>query len=302
MKIDTSQIMQPKNALVQPLNDLESVCTFGKDAQLAGIYTPSRGVDTSLPCALFLTAGLLHHVGPHRFYVEMARNLATIGTPSLRFDLAGVGDSETRSGGSAYAQRSVEDIKDAMDHLNAVFGHEEFVLIGLCSGADDALATALKDRRVVGAVLLNGYAYRAGNFFFYRLLNFYLPRLFMAEKWRNRLAKLTGRTLPDPESTASMALDDDYRYIPPQTETAQHIATLTQQGTQLLFVYTGSEHEEYTYKGQLFDMFPSEKDNVRLRERYLKGADHTLVLKKDRQLLSDWIVSWFKGVPFKRAG
>ncbi|MEM6986006.1 MAG: alpha/beta hydrolase [Pseudomonadota bacterium] len=292
--------MQPSNALVQPLNDLESVCTFGKDAQLAGIYTPSRQPDSGLPCALFLTAGLLHHVGPHRFYVEMARDLAKIGASSLRFDLAGVGDSETRSGGSAYAQRSVEDIKIAMDHLFRVFGHREFVLIGLCSGADDALATALKDRRVVGAVLLNGYAYRAGHFLLYRLLNFYLPRLFMWQKWRNRLAKLFGRTLPDPETAASMTLDDDYRYIPPQSETAQNISTLTQEGAQLLFVYTGSEHEEYTYKGQLFDMFPTEKENARLREHFLKGADHTLVLKKDRQQLSQWIQSWFRGVPFKR--
>lgn len=187
-----------------------------------------------------------------------------------------------------------------MDYLGSNTGHTAFVLIGLCSGADDALATALRDKRVAGVVLLNGYAYRAGQFAVFRFLNFYLPRLFMWQKLRNRLTRLFSKQQPDERSRASSALDDDYRYIPPKNETAIHIASLTQERTQLLFVYTGSEHEEYSYSGQLFDMFPAERKNIRLRERYLKCADHTLVLKQDRQTLASWILSWYKSVPFDR--
>ncbi|MEM9601285.1 MAG: alpha/beta fold hydrolase [Pseudomonadota bacterium] len=292
--------MQPEIARTTTPHGLEHTCTFGSDARLNGVYTPPVCGDVILPCALFLTAGLLHHVGPHRFYVEMARDLAEVGAASLRFDLAGVGDSETRSSGSSYAQRSVEDVRSAMNHLQREYGHSQFVLIGLCSGADDALATAQQDSRVAGAVMLNGYAYRAGQFHWYRAWNFFVPRLFMWQKWQNRYNKLMGRAPTDAYAAASNSLDDDYRYIPPQTETADNINSLTRQGTQLLFIYTGSEHEDYTYKGQFFDMFPDARDNLRVREAYLKEADHTLVLKSDRNTLSNWIRSWYAGVPFER--
>lgn len=279
---------------------MESACTFGKEAQLAGVYTPGQAAEHKLPCALFLTAGLLHHVGPHRLHVETARELAKIGAPCLRFDLAGVGDSETRSGDADSTARSVEDVKLAMDQMTRDYGHQRFVLIGLCSGADDALATALKDDRVVGAVLLNGYAYRTEKFPLYRFMNFYLPRLFMLQKWVNRTKRLFQGATVDKHAAATALLDDDYRYIPPQEDTAAHIRQLTSKGTQLFFIYTGSEHEDYSYKDQLFDMFPSERGNMRLREQYLKEADHTFVLKADRLKITNWIRNWYLGVPFKQ--
>ena len=42
---------------------------------------------------VFLSAGLLHRVGPHGLHVRLARELAQMGFSSLRVDLAGTGDS-----------------------------------------------------------------------------------------------------------------------------------------------------------------------------------------------------------------
>ncbi len=295
--------MQPDTNM-QAWRENESACLFGDNAQLVGVYTHACPSKPTQPCALYLTAGLLHHIGPHRLYVEMARSLAADGISGLRFDLAGVGDSETRSGGGDFAERSIGDVKTAMDYLSETFGHNRFVLIGLCSGADDALATAARDPRVVGTVLLNGYAYRAGQFLMHRIMQFYLPRLFSAQKVVNQFKKFTKRnpSRSEQQDTAALAkLDDDYRFIPPKSETAERIGSITSAGTQMLFIYTGSEHEEYTYSGQFFDMFPEFRDNSRVRELFIREADHTFVLRADRDKLIEKVRSWFSGVPFKRA-
>lgn len=290
----------------------EQVCTFGDNSTLVGVYTPPTNTDSSLPCALFLTAGLLHHVGPTRLHVEMARALSRQNIAGLRFDLSGVGDSETSSMGGYFMDRSVLEVRQAMDFLGEQYGHKQFVLIGLCSGADDALATAQQDSRVSGIVLLNGYAYKAGLFFINRLKIFYLPRLFMWQKVRRKLMKLVRRESKGTEekteekgveeNKAALAeLDDDFRYIPPQQETADVLQNLADSNTDLLFVYTGSEHDDYTYQGQLFAMFPKLRGSTHVSERYLKAADHTLILKSDRITVTSWVCEWFDKAKFRRS-
>lgn len=313
---------------------LETAVVFGEQCQLTGVYTASSAGSAEQPCALFLTAGLLHHIGPTRLYVELARSLSAQGVPGLRFDLSGAGDSEPSSLGGDFQERSVREVGEAMDHLQATYGHKRFVLLGLCSGADDALATSLQDPRVVGIVLLNGYAYPAGRFKWHLLLRFYLPRIFMWQKLRNRTVALANRVLKrrpvsqktsqksaqksaqvsapvsaqkstqaavsDDEQAALIQLDNDYRYIPPQEQTAQMLARLCEAETDVMFMYTGSEYDTYTYEGQLAAMYPALSRNPHLSERYLPEADHTLVLKEDREKVVQWVGEWFRLSAFKR--
>ncbi|MGQ7845918.1 alpha/beta fold hydrolase [Granulosicoccus sp. 3-233] len=299
----------------------ETACTFGTDCQLTGVFTEASGEHHEQACALFLTAGLLHHIGPTRLHVELARSLAAQGVAGLRFDLSGAGDSEPSSLGGDYRQRPVREVTQAMDYLQAHHGKQRFVLLGLCSGADDALATAQQDPRVVGVVLLNGYAYPAGRFRFYRILRFYMPRLFVWQKLRNGAGRLLRRLLPrqpaatavstssasvdvetltDQERLELLQLDNDYRHIPPQAETAAILQSLCQADTDLLFIYTGSEHDTYTYEGQLGAMFPDLRDDPHLQERYIQEADHTLILKEDRDKVIAWISEWFRQAMFTR--
>jgi len=282
---------------------IEQVCAFGDNSTLIGVYTPPVDTGNSQPCALYLTAGLLHHVGPSRLHVEMARALSLQNVAGLRFDLSGVGDSETSSMGGYFIDRSVNEVRQAMDFLEQQYGHTRFVLIGLCSGADDALATAQSDKRVSGIVLLNGYAYKAGLFFLNRLKIFYLPRLFVLQKLRRQITKFFRRdSKAAKETKAALAeLDDDFRYIPPQQETADILEKLTNSNADLLFVYTGSEHDDYTYKGQLYAMFPRLRGSAYVSERYIKEADHTLILKSDRIKVTNWVCEWFEKASFSRS-
>ena len=134
----------------------ESAQRFGADEGLFGILCePAEG--PSETAVLMLNVGGNYHVGPHRLYVKAARALAAAGLCSLRFDLAGIGDSRIRPGSSLdgmYYRDAMPDVRTAIDFL-AARGCRRFYLLGICSGAYVAFQTALLDARVNGQILMN---------------------------------------------------------------------------------------------------------------------------------------------------
>ena len=154
----------------------EKIVRFGKEGCCSGVMTEpnQKAQNNELPAVLLWNAGLLHRVGPYRLYVDLARKFADMGFLVLRFDLSGKGDSEARRENVSERERSTSDIKDAMDLLSKKNGVCKFVLLGLCSGADDAFPVGVQDSRVAGLVLLDGYGYRTLGYY----LHHYGPRLF----------------------------------------------------------------------------------------------------------------------------
>jgi len=153
----------------------ERALTFGAWRSLVGVVTepPDGTAFAEAPAVLFLNAGLLHHVGPSRLHVNLARRLARAGLLSMRFDLSGIGDSGPRQDRMGRDESMVSETQEAMDTLAASHGIGRFVLFGICTGADQAVKVALADPRVVGAVLVDGYAYQTSGHF----LHYYLGRL-----------------------------------------------------------------------------------------------------------------------------
>jgi pimeloyl-ACP methyl ester carboxylesterase len=135
----------------------EEALTFGGKAPLRGVLThpaAPAAVD-GRPAVVLLNSGLVHHVGPHRLYVQAARDLAERGHLVLRMDFAGIGDSEKRVDNLRFEKAAVEDARAALDFLAKRHSIRRFALAGLCSGAEISFKTALEDRRVVGALLIN---------------------------------------------------------------------------------------------------------------------------------------------------
>ncbi len=297
----------------------ETACVFGTQCQLTGVLTEPSGDRQDQLCVLFLTSGLLHHIGPNRLYVELARSLARQGVAGLRFDLSGAGDSEPGMLGGEPRQRSLRELAEAMDYLHSHHGLQRFVLFGMGSGADDALASARQDPRVVGAILVDGPCYRAGRFRLYRALSYTLPRLLSGHQLRKRGTSLLRALLPWKQVAAGDATDtdaarfisaedapipgqagNDHHHGPTKEETAEILQGLCAAETDLLFVYTGSERDNYAYEGQLRDMFPALKEASGVTERYLKEADHTFTLKEDREKLVRWVGEWVRQAAFTR--
>ncbi|WP_219215371.1 hypothetical protein [Variovorax boronicumulans] len=139
----------------------EAPVLFGSDDHLFGLLTRpqgSTGQMGDIGC-LVLNTGVNHRIGPHRINVKAARRLAGAGMPALRFDLSGIGDSVAAQGRNGYRAQALEDMKAAMDYLSQRHGLRRFLVFGICSGAENGLALALADPRVVGLLSFDGEIY-----------------------------------------------------------------------------------------------------------------------------------------------
>ncbi len=135
----------------------ETAITFGKSKSLTGVLTdpPEAKREAGVPAVIFLNAGLIHHVGPNRLYVKLARALAGMGFVVLRFDFSGIGDSKPRDDHLTFDKSSIEESQAAMDFLAQTRGAKQFLFMGHCSGAINSYRVACADPRVAGAALIN---------------------------------------------------------------------------------------------------------------------------------------------------
>jgi alpha-beta hydrolase superfamily lysophospholipase len=109
---------------------------------------------------VILNAGALRRIGPNRMWVEAARRWSALGVPTLRIDLAGIGDADGDDTGwqddaSFYVPEFVDQARAALDVLVNRGLPDRFVLVGLCSGAYWSFHAALRDERVVAAFMVN---------------------------------------------------------------------------------------------------------------------------------------------------
>ncbi len=81
----------------------ERAVVFGDPPDLVGVLTEPDGVCRDRG-VIILNAGIIHRVGPNRLHVRMARALASLGFPVLRFDFSGQGDSGRRVDGPSYQE------------------------------------------------------------------------------------------------------------------------------------------------------------------------------------------------------
>ncbi|WP_395740778.1 alpha/beta fold hydrolase [Prosthecobacter sp.] len=127
---------------------------------LFGIMTEPVEFSDSLPWIVMLNAGAAYRIGPGRLHVQLARQLAALGYPCLRFDLNGLGDSVLAEQGKendAYAATAFRDVAAVCDFLHAREPGRPIVLMGLCSGAYVAFQSAVQLRHpaIIESVLIN---------------------------------------------------------------------------------------------------------------------------------------------------
>jgi pimeloyl-ACP methyl ester carboxylesterase len=132
--------------------------------ELFGIVAEPVGARAADVCVVLFNAGAMHHIGPNRMWVEMARRWAARGVPVARVDLAALGDSAgeplpSRDMAALYARETIDQVRVTLDALETRGVATHFVLGGLCSGAYWSFHGALQDERVVSTLLLNPRAF-----------------------------------------------------------------------------------------------------------------------------------------------
>lgn len=140
--------------------------------------------------ALIVVGGPQYRAGSHRQFVQVARHLASVGLPTLRFDVRGMGDSH---GGARSFETLDDDIGAAIEALTQQAPNVQRVLLfGLCDGASAALMymASHADHRIAGLCLLNPWVRSAHSHARTQLRHYYLDRLKQPDFWRKLL---TGR-------------------------------------------------------------------------------------------------------------
>ena len=261
----------------------EKVVTFGEGNQLVGIITePEEHVKKEgVPGILILNSGMHHHVGPFRLNVVTARRLADRGYTVLRFDVSGMGDSLSRKDSEYDADRTIVDIRFAMDEMSRRKGINEFVLMGLCTGANNAHRAAVADNRVKGGIFLSGYAYPTWYFYIRR----YGP-IALSPRRAMLVVRNLGRRLFGKSEAGSKRAGTEGGFhwwvLPPKDQTRQDLATLVDRGVNLLYIYSEAERRRYNYSKQMEHAFPSIDFRGLLKIQINRDAHHAYLMANDR--------------------
>jgi dienelactone hydrolase len=276
---------------------IERALAFGQGAGLAGVLTepsPSDAV-ADAPAIVMWNVGIQHRIGPYRIQVDIARDLARRGYASLRFDLSGMGDSEARQDSRPDAERALDDVREAMAVLEKRRGVRTFVPIGFCSSVDAAHAISLKDKRIVGACFLEGYAYRTQGFWLR-----YPRRLLEPERWRRYLASRRLLPLRYGRTAEIRARKEEQRrgvgamfarQYPTMHQFSADIAQLSSRGVKLLFLYVGGD-TDFNHRNQFFEMVGETALDGPVDIEFYEGADHTFFRVADRDRVVTRVGEW----------
>jgi pimeloyl-ACP methyl ester carboxylesterase len=261
---------------------------------LVGILTrppPARQKDA--PAIVILNTGIVHRVGHHRMYVSLARELATSGRTVVRFDFAGIGDSKPRNDGTSPLIASLSDIREVLDTLEKTHEVKEFILVGLCSGADHAVLYTHTDPRVVGLVLMDPTLPPTLRYYVY----YVMQRL---KNFRNWISVATGRSglmrLVSTHLISNMRPKPQLEGLSLQnlrfsSHLPQCYRSAAERGVSMLAVFT-SVSVRHTYKQQMPDAFPEASAGGKLRLEFFPESDHLFSGEKVRSRLSAVICDW----------
>jgi pimeloyl-ACP methyl ester carboxylesterase len=272
----------------------ERALRFGSSSNLVGILSePPAGTDNAgRPAVLFLNSGILHRAGASRLYVQIARHLAEEGFTSLRFDFSGIGDSEPRKDTLPFARSAVVESREAMDYLAAARGFNEFIIIGLCSGADMGFWVSLEDPRVVGLAQLDAFAYRTFGF----MLRHYAPRIVNPAHWvdvvqgRIRNARIA-RERSSEENSVYIA-PEYRRQFPPRERVEEGLKQLMDRNVQLFYFFSGGLGEHLNHRGQYVRAFPAVDFGNKVQVEYIPEADHIVTSLGHQRFVVRAIGEW----------
>ena len=253
---------------------LESSHVFGEG--LIGILHAGAAIASQETAVILLNAGMVHRIGPHRGSVELARAVAGAGFPVFRYDQSGLGDSPVSR--QVSAERRHEELKAAMELVNARTGATRFVVGGICSAADDAFHLATLEPRVQGVLLLDGLAYRTPGYWLRHLP----PRVFNPVKlwnwWRSRSHAQPGM--------------ENFRDWPSRQDAIAAVKGMVSRDVRMLFVFTGGAYRYFNHAGQLPAALGGAIESRQVSSEYWPDCDHTFYLKRDRSRLQQRVISW----------
>lgn len=136
---------------------------------------------------VFVQGGFQYRAGSHRQTVRLARRLASVGVPSLRFDLAGLGDATGEMHNFEHLSPQIQAATDTLSQQAPAV--KRVVLWGLCDGASAALLywEQTRDARIHGLALVNPWVRSESSLARTHVRHYYLRRLQDKAFWQKLL-------------------------------------------------------------------------------------------------------------------
>jgi pimeloyl-ACP methyl ester carboxylesterase len=217
----------------------------------------------------------------------MARIFAELGCASLRVDLTGRGDTPVITW-TSYDEIIPGDYADIKKKLISRFGPTPIVLVGLCSGADDAIRFALSDPDVKGMILLDPVAFKDANFILRSLKNTMLECArkpgFHLRLLQRRIKKFAaGQRYLHPFAM---------RETPSLADTRLVMSELDRRGGRALLIYTRYASFYYNRPGQFKAALECDEADRVCEEVNWPDVTHTYVLDVHRRRLLETVRTW----------
>ena len=274
---------------------------LGAMKTLVGVMTePDDYKSDDRPVFVILNSGIIHRVGHHRMYVTLARALAGAGYQALRFDLSGIGDSESRGDALTPLEGVLADVREVVDWLMTTREARRIILVGLCSGADHSLVYAISDPRICGLVLLDPSIPPTWGYYVRELLH----QLKRPKAWINfatgrsrrwtKLHRAIGLARGNARERHWLDLSD------PAIRLFLHNAYQRSMDLRMkcLAIFTSGMPHQHNYRRQILDAFPTVPFTGGLQLEYFSGCDHVFTSEKDRERLFAIILAWVASTSF----
>ena len=286
----------------------EAAVLFGASKSLVGVVSdPSVGTPRAEVACIFLNAGFTQHIGPQRVYVLIARRLAAAGMVALRFDYSGIGDSPGRQDNMAFEDSTISEAQEAMSFLEATRGVRQFVLMGICWGADNSLRVAMADPRVVGAAAVDFYALPSVR----NLVRSHRARLVDPRSWLGLLrgqsaafGRIVGGVLDAARRKMSRVEEvnsDGIMPVKSPAAIASELGEVVDRGTHLCLIYAqgAPSYDQFCmhFRGPMRVLEAAGG----LRLEMFPQADHVFTLLRNQAGLVDVVADWAMDVAARRS-
>jgi len=283
----------------------EQIAQFGENNLLYGIVSLPDDASSGKknPALIILNSGLLPRFGPNRLYVEMARAVAAVGNFVLRFDFSGVGESPAYQTELSYEARAKQEIQQALSYLEMKYGVQNFLLTGICSGADASFLAALQDKRIVGIVPIDFYSVSSKSY----LIHSYKRRIFSPKSWLNfisgnsDLLNILKRVVNNITVFKTMSATKEKEVIEDSVETntmnnmgniREGYKKLFERKLQVYLIFSAGSPAYFNYNKQLKHIMAELNPGHILQMDFLETADHGFTFIYHQKLLVKKIQQW----------
>ncbi len=247
--------------------------------------------------------GAVHHVGPNRLWVRLARQWAAAGLAVLRIDLSGLGDSPPRDGAQAnviYSPNAAQDIADSLAYLRAEVGVQRNHLLGLCSGGYHMFKAALAGEPVASATMINFFWARGvvhddalTDYSRILMVDRYWRGIFSLAPWTRLLrGQLNLRTIMSAvlqhlrslveHQARELARAFGMRF---RQDLATELRSVAERGTRMHFIFSRDDPAHEMLVRQAGSTVRRLREQGALTIEVVTGADHTFTPRASREVL-----------------